>query len=90
VHPGLADGAAGQQVTVAETVYRKQLRPVIEGGADVMDRIFAAWLWLAGTDQVLIQPGWLLSFSAPQPYQPSTAIQALIRPRSRCGYGLPV
>lgn len=28
---------------VTETVYRKQLRPVIEGGADVMDRIFPAW-----------------------------------------------
>jgi hypothetical protein len=26
--------------TVTETVYRKQLRPVIEGGADTMDRIF--------------------------------------------------
>jgi hypothetical protein len=27
--------------TVAtETVYRKQLRPVVEGGADVMDQIF--------------------------------------------------
>src|SRR6266849_5556829 len=26
-----------------ETVYCKQLRPVIEGGADVMDRIFPAW-----------------------------------------------
>ena len=26
--------------TVTETVYRKQLRPVIEGGADVMNRIF--------------------------------------------------
>jgi hypothetical protein len=25
---------------VTETVYRKQLRPVIEGGADVMNRIF--------------------------------------------------
>lgn len=28
---------------VTETVYRKQLRPVIEGGAEVMDRIFPAW-----------------------------------------------
>jgi integrase len=28
---------------VTETVYRKQLRPVIEGGSDVMDRIFPAW-----------------------------------------------
>jgi site-specific recombinase XerD len=26
--------------TVTETVYRKQLRPVIEDGSDVMDRIF--------------------------------------------------
>ena len=29
-----------RSTTVTETVYRKQLRPVIEGGADVMDRIF--------------------------------------------------
>jgi site-specific recombinase XerD len=29
---------------VTETIYRKQLRPVIEGGADTMDRIFPAWL----------------------------------------------
>jgi integrase len=27
---------------VTETVYRKQLRPVIEGGAEVMDRILPA------------------------------------------------
>ena len=26
--------------SVTETVYRKQLRPVIEGSADVMDRLF--------------------------------------------------
>jgi integrase len=29
-----------RSTTVTETVYRKQLRPVIEGGADTMDRIF--------------------------------------------------
>jgi integrase len=29
-----------RSTTVTETVYRKQLRPVIEGGADAMDRIF--------------------------------------------------
>ena len=29
-----------RSTTVTETVYRKQLRPVIEGGADVMNRIF--------------------------------------------------
>jgi site-specific recombinase XerD len=29
-----------RSTTVTETVYRKQLRPVIEGGAGVMDRIF--------------------------------------------------
>ena len=29
-----------RSTTVTETVYRKQLRPVIEGGANVMDRIF--------------------------------------------------
>lgn len=28
-----------RSTVVTETVYRKQLRPVIEGGADVMDRI---------------------------------------------------
>lgn len=28
--------------TVTETVYRKQLRPVIEDGATVMDRVFGA------------------------------------------------
>jgi hypothetical protein len=28
---------------VTETVYRQQLRPVIEDGAEVMDRILAAW-----------------------------------------------
>jgi integrase len=28
---------------VTETIYRKQLRPVIEGGAEAMDRIFPAW-----------------------------------------------
>jgi site-specific recombinase XerD len=32
-----------RSTTVTETVYRKQLRPVIEGGAEVMDRIFPAW-----------------------------------------------
>lgn len=32
-----------RSTTVTETVYRKQLRPVIEGGADVMDRIFPGW-----------------------------------------------
>lgn len=35
------------------------------------------------------QPGWLLSFCAPQPCQPSISIQALTRLRSRCGYGFP-
>jgi integrase len=29
-----------RSTTVTETVYRKHLRPVIEGGANVMDRIF--------------------------------------------------
>jgi integrase len=29
-----------RSTTVTETVYRRQLRPVIEGGADVMNRIF--------------------------------------------------
>ena len=28
---------------VTETSYRKQLRPVVEGGAEVMDLIFPAW-----------------------------------------------
>jgi hypothetical protein len=28
---------------VTETIYRKQFRPVIEGGAEVMDHIFPAW-----------------------------------------------
>jgi len=28
---------------VTETVYRQQIRPVIEGGADVMDRILPGW-----------------------------------------------
>ena len=28
---------------VTETIYRKQLRPVIEDGAQVMDRILPAW-----------------------------------------------
>jgi len=32
-----------RSTTVTETVHHKQLRPVIEGGADVMDRIFPAW-----------------------------------------------
>ncbi|PPS72489.1 hypothetical protein BZZ08_07097 [Streptomyces sp. MH60] len=36
------------------------------------------------------QPDWELSFSAPQPCQRSTSIQALTRGRSRFGYGLPV
>jgi hypothetical protein len=27
---------------VTETIYRKQLRPVVEGGAEVMDHIFPA------------------------------------------------
>jgi hypothetical protein len=40
--------------------------------------------------EVLVYPGWLLSLSAPQPCQPSIAIRALTRPRSRRGYGLPV
>ena len=26
--------------TTAETVYRKQIRPVITGGAEIMDRLF--------------------------------------------------
>ena len=30
--------------TVTETIYRKQLRPVVEGGAEVMDLTFPAWL----------------------------------------------
>ncbi len=29
-----------RSTTVTETVYRKQLKPVIEGGANVMNRIF--------------------------------------------------
>ena len=29
-----------RSTTVTETGYRKQLRPVIEGGANVVDRIF--------------------------------------------------
>jgi hypothetical protein len=28
---------------VTETVYRQQIRPVIEDGADVMDRILPGW-----------------------------------------------
>ncbi len=31
-----------RSTTVTETVYRKQLRPVIQGGASTMDRIFPA------------------------------------------------
>ena len=31
-----------RSTTVTETVYRRQLRPVIEGGASVMNRIFPA------------------------------------------------
>ena len=55
------------------------------------------WLWRlsvvedvagGGRSGFLIHPGWLLSFSAPQPYQPSTALQALIRPRSKSGSGV--
>jgi hypothetical protein len=30
----------GQTSTTTETIYRKQIRPVIMHGADVMDRIF--------------------------------------------------
>ena len=29
-----------RSTTVTETIYRKQLRPVVEGGVDAMDRIF--------------------------------------------------
>ena len=29
-----------RSTTVTETVYRKHLRPVMEGGSEVMDRIF--------------------------------------------------
>jgi integrase len=32
-----------RSTTVTETIYRKQLRPVIEGGAEVMDRILPGW-----------------------------------------------
>jgi integrase len=32
-----------RSTTVTETVYRKRSRPVIEGGAEVVDRIFPAW-----------------------------------------------
>jgi integrase len=28
--------------TTTETVYRKQIRPVVTGGAEVMDRLFAS------------------------------------------------
>jgi hypothetical protein len=31
-----------RSTTVTETVYRKQLRPVVQGGADAMNRIFPA------------------------------------------------
>jgi len=31
-----------RSTTVTETVYRKQLRPVVQGGASTMDRIFPA------------------------------------------------
>jgi integrase len=35
---------AGHRSTmVTETIYRKQLRPVVEGGTEIMDRIFPAW-----------------------------------------------
>ena len=34
----LVGHAGGSQVT--ETIYRKQIRPVITGGAEVMDRLF--------------------------------------------------
>jgi integrase len=33
---------------VTELVYRKQLRPVIQSGATVMDRLFAAPCWQSG------------------------------------------
>jgi integrase len=29
-----------KSTTVTELIYRKQIRPVLQGGADVMDRIF--------------------------------------------------
>jgi hypothetical protein len=32
----------GHGRTTAETIYRKQIRPVIMHGADIMDRIFPA------------------------------------------------
>jgi hypothetical protein len=31
-----------RSTTVTETVYRKQLRPVVQGGAGTMNRIFPA------------------------------------------------
>jgi len=45
--------------------------PVLAGQGGAGSRV--AWL------------GWLLSFRAPTASQPFTAIQALIRRRSRCG-----
>jgi hypothetical protein len=39
--------------TVTETVYRKQLRPILDGGAIVMDRIFDACRVVT---QVVIDP----------------------------------
>jgi integrase len=32
-----------RSTTVTETIYRKQLRPVIEDGAEIMARILPAW-----------------------------------------------
>jgi hypothetical protein len=53
----------GHSSTVTtETIYRKQIRPVIEHGADVKDRIFPtgtdrdAWLLSTGTGQVRREP----------------------------------
>ena len=48
----------GHSTVTTETIYRKQIRPVIVHGADVMDRIFPgsanpdAWLLTTGHEPV--------------------------------------
>jgi integrase len=36
-----------RSTAVTELVYRQQIRPVVQSGAVVMDRLFGAWQWLS-------------------------------------------
>ena len=62
------------QTTVTETVYRKQIRPMLLGGAEAMDRIFAG-------KATSVAGKWPLTCVGVAGFEPTTSSSRTLIPR---------